>query len=245
MMRIHGQAGSTGHSPWAGMPVRCAFDDVAIAEAALEPQAPLVAGLRRYASAASQLTVTLLITLATGPLWLIGVAGAFPLAVAGVIATVGFGLRLALCSMDRRARALDLIAAGGAGIPIPVVQRELSRLLDPAHRSTLATAYDTLDRPPGPDGRVAHRACVMVVPYVVGTVRPELSTVAGLLRAERPSPRGVAAAERLLCGGGSSLFGYDVDQLRDDLGRVAFLLRCATDVEAPDVTSLQGGHPLA
>ena len=92
---------------------------------------------------------------------------------------------------------------------------------------------------------MAHRACVTVVPYVVATVRPELSTVAGLLRADRPSARGVAAAERLLCGPGSSLFGYDVDRLRDDLGRVAYLLRCESDVQTPEVAPARADHPAA
>src|SRR5215218_9488767 len=166
MRRLHREAGRTERFGSARVSVRSAFDDVAIAEAALEAQAPLVASLRRYASAASQLSVTLLITTASGLVWLIGVTDALPPAVAGGIATVGFGLRLALCSMDRRARALDLIVAGGGAVPIPAVQRERSRLLDPAYRGMLATAYETLDRPPGPDGLVAHRACVLVVPYV-------------------------------------------------------------------------------
>jgi predicted nucleic acid-binding protein len=245
MRRMRRHAGSTGRFAPTRMPVHSSFDDIAIAEAALETQAPRVNSLRRYASAASQLTVTLLIMLTCGLLWLIGAAGALPLALAAALATVGFAMRVALCSTDRRARALDLIVTGGAAIHIPVVQRELSRLLDPAHRSILATAYETLDRPPRPNGRVAHRACVMVVPYVVATVRPELSTVARLLRTDRPSARGVAAAERLLCGPGSSLFGYDVDRLRDDLGRVAYLLRCASDIETPEATARREGRPPA
>jgi hypothetical protein len=54
------------------MPVRSSFDDVASAEAALEAQAPLVESLRRYATAASQLTVMLLINTASALFWFIG-----------------------------------------------------------------------------------------------------------------------------------------------------------------------------
>ena len=128
--RRHGGCSTERVAP-AGMPIRSSFDDAAIAEAALEAQAPLVESLRRYAIAASQLAVTSLIATASGLVWLTGAADALPFAIAGGIATVGFGLRLALDAMDRRARALDLIVAGGAAVPIPVVERELSRLLDP------------------------------------------------------------------------------------------------------------------
>jgi hypothetical protein len=55
-------------------------------------------------------------------------------------------------------------------------------------------------------------------------VRPELTDVARLLRADDPPAEGVAAAEWLLCSSGSRLFGDDVELLRQDLRRIAFLL---------------------
>jgi hypothetical protein len=100
----------------------------------------------------------------------------------------------------------------------------LARLREPAHRTSLARAYEAIGEPPATSGRVPHRACVVAVPSVVAKVRPELLTIADLLRGDQPPVRGVAAAEQLLCGGGSSLFGRDVDLLRQDLRRVAFLL---------------------
>jgi hypothetical protein len=52
-----------------------------------------------------------------------------------------------------------------------------------------------------------------------------LALVAALLFADAPSVREVAAAQRLVCAGTSSLFGRDPEILRQDLHRIAYLLR--------------------
>jgi hypothetical protein len=66
---------------------------------------------------------------------------------------------------------------------------------------------------------------VIVTPILAAKVRPELALIAALLRDDAPSARGVAAAQRLICAGTSSLFGDDDEILRQDLHRVAYLLR--------------------
>jgi hypothetical protein len=205
-------------------PLLRSFRDIALAENSLGDREPLVGLLERYASALAHLTVALTITVASAFLFIAGHVVAVPLLIGGCIAALGFGAHTIVCAMDRHDRVLELIVADRSGVPIRVMRRELARLREPAQRTSIAQAYEEIGAPPDPRGRVTHRACVVAVPSVVAQVRPELLRVASLLRGERPPLRGVAAAERLLCGGGSSLFGCDVEVLRQDLGRVAYLL---------------------
>jgi hypothetical protein len=205
-------------------PVLRSFRDVALAERSLGEHEPLVRLLERYASALAQLTVALTISVASAFVLIAGHAVALPVLIGGGIAALGFGVRTTVCAMDRHDRVLELIIADRSGLPIPAIGRELARLRDPAHRGSLARAYEAVGQLPSPSGRVPHRACVVAVPSVVAQVQPELLRIASLLRGDQPPLCGVAAAEQLLCGGGSSLFGRDVDLLRQDLGRVAYLL---------------------
>lgn len=205
-------------------PLLRSFRDIALAERSLGDREPLVGLLERYASALAQLTVALTITTASAFVFIAGHAVALPVLIGGCSAALGFGVHTLVCAMDRHDRVLELIVADRSGVPIHVMRRELARLREPAHRTSIAQAYDAIGAPPDPGGRVPHRACVVVVPSVVAQVRPELQSVASLLRGERPPLRGVAAAERLLCAGESSLFGRDVEVLRQDLRRVAYLL---------------------
>lgn len=65
---------------------------------------------------------------------------------------------------------------------------------------------------------------MIVIPIVMANVRPELALIAVLLRDDAASVRGIAAAERLITTGCSSLFGPDHEILRQDLRRIAHLL---------------------
>jgi hypothetical protein len=205
-------------------PILRSFRDSSLAEDSLGAHEPLVGVLQHYACALAQLTVTLVIAIASACALITGEAGALPVLIAGGSAALGFGARTTIYGMDRHDRVLELIVADRSGVSIPVVRRELARLLEPAHRASLARAFEAVGEPPAPSGRVPHRACVVAIPSVVVQVRPELLRIARLLRGDRPPARGVAAAERLLCGGGSSLFGRDVELLRQDLRRIAYLL---------------------
>jgi hypothetical protein len=109
--------------------------------------------------------------------------------------------------------------AGHGELPLRVVRRERRRLLTTDHRERVARSFETLG---DGTGGVACRAGLAVPPH---EVRADLARIAALLRRDSPPFRGVAAAERLLCDGRSSLFGRDAQMLRQDLGRIAFLLR--------------------
>jgi hypothetical protein len=200
------------------------FHEIALAEDALGAREPLVAILERYASAVAQLSVTLVVTLASALVLIADQPAALPVLIGGGIAALSFALRVAMTAIDRRDGVLQLIVAGRSAVPIPAVRRELARLLDPARRASLARSYEAVGEPPGRSGRVPDRGWVLTAPSVVAEVRPELLRIARLLRGERAPARGVAAAERLLCGPASSLFGRDVETLRQDLRRIGFLL---------------------
>jgi hypothetical protein len=144
--------------------------------------------------------------------------------IASAAVVVGFGCRAAARASDRRARACDLLIAGRGDVGLVVVDRERRRLLDPRRRETLARSYETPGDEPRASGTVPCRASVIVTPSVMAKVRPELALIAVLLRDEAASVRGVAAAERFITTGGSSLFGRDHGVIRQDLRRIALLL---------------------
>jgi len=185
----------------------------------------LVEALDRHAVAVAQLSAVIAVLVASAVGVVTDGRGALPLVIASAVAMIGFGCRGALRALDRRERVCDLIISGRGDVPLAVVKRECGRLLDPCRRETLAHCYESLGDEPSASGRVACRASVIVAPTVVAKVRPELTLIAALLRDDAPSVRGVAAAQRLICAGTSSLFGDDHEVLRQDLHRVAYLLR--------------------
>ena len=201
------------------------LDEISLAKRLLGRDAALVRALDRQAVALEQLfaaialfTMSVLDVAAGGP-------GGLPLVVACALAVVAFGLRAALRVLDRRDCVWDLIIRGRDDVPLSAVRRELRRLLDPRRRESLARCYEAIGDEPSASGRVPCRACVIVTVHVVAKVRPELALVATLLRDEAPSVRGVAAARQLISTGTTSLFGRDELMLRQDLQRIALLLR--------------------
>lgn len=201
------------------------LDEISLAESLLGRDDALVEALDRQAVAMVQLSAVIAVLVVS----VVGVVaderGALPLLIASAVVAIGFGCRTAMRTFDRRERVWDLIISGRGDVPLAVVQRERGRLLDPCRRETLAHSYESLGDEPSASGRVPCRASVIVAPVVVAKVRPELALIAALLRDDAPSVRGVAAAQRLICAGTSSLFGDDHEVLRQDLHRVAYLLR--------------------
>jgi hypothetical protein len=200
-------------------------DEIERAESLLGREDPLVEALDRLAVAVAQLIVLLAVLLLSVAAVIAGVQGAVPFAIAGAVVSIGSVCRTALRASDRRERACDLLISGRGDVALAVVDRERSRLLDPRRRETLARSYESLGDEPSASGTVPCRASVIVSPRVMATVRPELALVAVLLRDDAVSVRGVAAAERLITTGGSSLFGRDHEMIRQDLRRIAHLLR--------------------
>lgn len=200
-------------------------DEIERAESLLGREDPLVEALDRLAVAVAQLIVLLAVLLLSVAAVIAGVQGAVPFAIAGAVVSIGSVCRTALRASDRRERACDLLISGRGDVALAVVDRERSRLLDPRRRETLARSYESLGDEPSASGTVPSRASVIVSPRVMATVRPELALIAVLLRDDAVSVRGVAAAERLITTGGSSLFGRDHEMIRQDLRRIAHLLR--------------------
>jgi hypothetical protein len=199
-------------------------DEISRAEGLLGRDDPLVEALDRLAVAVAQLIVLVAILLVSLAGVVAGVRGAIPLTIASAAVSIGFGCRAALRASDRRERACDLLISGRGDAALAVLDRERRRLLDPRRRQTLARSYESLGHEPSASGTVPCRATVIVTPSVMAKVRPELALIAVLLRDDAASVRGVAAAERLITTGGSSLFGRDHEMIRQDLRRIALLL---------------------
>jgi hypothetical protein len=208
-------------SAWIAMHATAPFSraDLSLAERLLGPGDPFVRTLRRHADAMLQLQVAfgeLAASAATLPS--MG-RRAIPFVVASAVAGLVVLARAAARGLERRDAVWSLIAARGAGLPLRIVRRESDRLLAGGERERLARSFETLGDPGRPP------ACRAGLAVPAAEVRAELLGIAALLRRESPSVRGVAAARHLIGDGASSLFGRDAVRLREDLGRVAFLLR--------------------
>jgi hypothetical protein len=200
-------------------------DEISRAESLLGRDDPLVEALDRQAVAVVQLIVVIAMLVGSLAGVVTGAQGAIPLALASAVASIGFGCRAAVRASERRERACDLLISGRGDVALAVLHRERRRLLDPRRRETLARSYESLGDEPDASGRVPCRACVIVTPSAMAKVRPELALIAARLRDDAASVRGVAAAERLITAGSSSLYGRDDEVLRQDLRRIAHLLR--------------------
>jgi hypothetical protein len=154
-------------------------------------------------------------------------AWAVPVFIACVPVALLLTVMLVSIGIDLRYAVLASIAAGHAGLPMRVVEREVRRLQSGEARTRMAGIYAGLGLPPGLDGRVAARACVVVDPELVKQVRTELERVADLVASRSARIEGLAAADWVL-GGPSALFGDDVDELRRQLNRVVYLLQAPT-----------------
>jgi hypothetical protein len=125
---------------------------------------------------------------------------------------------------QRRRLAFDLIAEGRQSLPVRDVERERRRLAALRTRVQLAKSFERVVEEAVAPRRLAPDPFPMVRPLVAARVAADLSRVAALLLDASPGVRGVALAERLLTDGGSPLYGTDVVALREELGRVRFLL---------------------
>ena len=155
---------------------------------------------------------------------LAGVSEARAVVVAAVAVGLAVTWRLVLRASAERDLVLDLVVEGRGDLPLRSVARGRRRLQDPGHRARLARALDALrDEAATPLVRRSSRL-PLYCRRVVVAVGPELDNVARALRRRNASVRGVALSERLLSGHDSPLYADDVDRLRDELGRIRFLL---------------------
>jgi hypothetical protein len=200
-------------------------DEIERAERLLGRDDPLVDALDRLAVAVAQLIAVIAVLLLSVTAVIAGAQAAVPLALAAAAVSIGSGCRTALAGVGPSRTRLRPGDRRRWDVALAVVDRERRRLLDPRRRETLARSYESLGDEPSASGTVPSRASVIVTPSVMAKVRPELALIGVLLRHDAASVRGVAAAERLITTGGSSLFGPDHEMIRQDLRRIGHLLR--------------------
>jgi len=185
-------------------------------------------GLARALDRRSRRRFELAAALAVGFVSVLGVVGeaawAGPLLVACVPVAVVVALSLLSVRAGLRSEVLATIAAGQAHLPLRVVRDEVDRLGSSDTRVALARVFAALGRPPGPDGRLPDRACVVADLRTLEPVRRELDRVSAIIASGQASVEGLAAATWMVRGP-SALFDRDTEQLRRELNRVAFLLQ--------------------
>jgi hypothetical protein len=145
------------------------------------------------------------------------------LAAAGIV-LLALGVMAALLRQHRREQAVALIAQGREQLPVAVVERERRRQLAARTRSCLAANLESLvDAAANPP---AMAGPPLVDRAVVRAVADELLEAAALLCHEPSSARGIALVWCLICDGVTSpLHRGEVAELREQLGRIRYLLR--------------------
>jgi hypothetical protein len=154
--------------------------------------------------------------------WLLEPAGRYAvlLGTAAVVEAV-LAVALVLTAHAKRDTIVRLIAEGRGGLPLETVARARRRLLRPEHRERLARAVDQMRREVA---RPLRGELPLYSRSVVGSVDRELASVARLLRAPHASADGVAMAQLVLSSESSPLYGSDPEELRQELGRLTFML---------------------
>jgi hypothetical protein len=144
------------------------------------------------------------------------------LLVAAAAVQVGIVVGLLAAAGVRRRRALELIAAGRAALPLAAVRRERARL---ARRvGALATSLERMRVDARRPMRNRPVVAPLYFPSVIREVDAELARTARLLRDGTPDLAAVARTEELLGGESSPLYGPDVRRLREELARLQYAL---------------------
>jgi hypothetical protein len=183
---------------------------------------PLV---RTLASAeiASRQVVTVTALQAAGVVWFLGDwSFGLSLAIGAGVAQAALVCRVAMLRTSTRDLCLELIADGGARLPLPCIERLCRDLLDRRSLERLASSIDELVWAAGHGAQP-----VLVRPLadrrVIRAVASDLRSVAPLLRGD-PAVEGVALVEWLLTSPASPLYGSEVEPLRQHLGRARYLM---------------------
>jgi hypothetical protein len=148
------------------------------------------------------------------------IAWAPAVALAAAVVLAGLGAIALRLRLGANQAARDLIAGGREELPLAPVQRERRRLLRARNRAALATSLERLSaQATTPRSRFApYPPPLFDVSVAPGRRRPALDRGRP---ARRPGQRARhLLVEHLASWGGSSLYGRDVEPLRDDLGRV-------------------------
>ena len=194
------------------------------ADALLGADHPLARVLERRRAVLEQSLVVAVVLSAS----IVALADGLPVPLAFVVAAAivqsVLVCSVVMLSCSRRAHLLDLIVEGRGHLPLHDLARERRRLLDREHQHRLAGWLDGIRREAEEPVRAARARPIFSVRVIVATA-PDLATLAAQLRSEDANLRGVAAAERLLIDGTSSLYGQDEHLLSDELHRIRYLLQ--------------------
>jgi hypothetical protein len=221
-MRPHLPRLPTAHQPV--LSTGRAASDLSIAETSLGGAHPLVAALRRLATAREQLISVSAVQAGALVLWTGGWALGAPVAIAAAACQLALGCRIAALRGTRHGECLQLVIEGGSRLPLRCIDRVCRRLLDRRRRDQLARSVDELvDEAhrryitPGAARPLAHR-------QVIRATAPELRRVAALTRGDAPGLRGIAMVEWILTSPATPLYGIEIELLRRELGRARYLM---------------------
>lgn len=146
-----------------------------------------------------------------------------PLAVAAAAVLAALVVQVAALAGARNQRALDLIAQGRGEVAVRAVERVRERLLDPEYRERLARSLNDIRHEAERPIEQCHAIPPMYNVHVVRASGAELAEVARLVRGGADL-RGVATTEQMITNGSSPLYGDVAEVLRQELGRIRFLL---------------------
>jgi len=194
------------------------------ADALLGADHPLARVLERRRALLEQSLVVAAVLSASIVAFADGLPVALAFVVAAAIVQSALVCSVAMLSCSKRAHVLDLIVEGRGDLPLHDVARERRCLLDRRHQHQLAGWLDGIRREAEEPVRAGRARPIFSVRVIVA-VAPDLATLAAQLRSGDANLRGVAAAERLLIDGTSSLYGQDESLLSEELHRIRYLLR--------------------
>jgi hypothetical protein len=193
------------------------------ARSVLGPDDPL-ARVTAELSVAAERCVAVSMLLALGVVALMhDISIGVPLAAAAAAVLAALLARLGVLVTASNRRAVELIAQGRGELPVEAVVRVRQRLLDPVQRERLARALDVICAEAGRPPRECHPIPPLYSVPVIRAVSSDLGEVARLVRRDG-GLRGLAATEQMVTDGCSPLYGDSEAALRQELGRIRFLL---------------------
>jgi hypothetical protein len=154
----------------------------------------------------------------------IGIAEAVPVALVAAPAGVVSWIRAFEAGIRVRGLVLQLIADGRGRLPLPEIEDQCARLLDPQHRRDQVEWLTALAKGEHFAFGVPRRVPPIINRRVVAAAREELMEVAYALSGDERGLAGLALLELVSYEPESPLFGDDALQLREALARVRFRL---------------------
>jgi hypothetical protein len=185
---------------------------------------PLVGLLYACHTTADEIVVVAAVQAAAVVLLWAGAPFALALAVAAAVVQLALDLRFGMLRMYRHELCRDLVIGGREQLPLAALRCELRRLRDPRRRAWLARAVKELADSADHPRREIGLGPPLYNLRVLAAVQPQLRDLARSLQAGGGGVRGVALLDRLITSGTSPLYGRRVGPLRDELGRIRYLL---------------------